>query len=168
MVRARQLTGVVGMAMLVLAGCDVAYSARRDFDRLVSDGPLTSSRPTRAPATAAAVRPSAAPVKEPKASGASAPSPPEEPVAMAPPINLVGESESDIRARFGPPTSEEDRAPGKTWRYRRGPCSLDVSLYPDVQTRQFTTLAYEVRSDDNTDRGKQICLGQFQSHGQSR
>lgn len=169
MVRATQLTGVVGMAMLVLTGCDVAQSARRDFNRFVADGPLSSSRPTRAPASVAAARPGAVPAAaDPKASGAIAPQPPEKPATTATPLNLVGQSESDIRARFGPPDSQQDRAPGKTWRYRRGECSLDVSLYPDVQTRQFTTLAYEVRSDDNTDRGKQLCLAQLQSHGQSR
>lgn len=167
MVRATQLTGVVGMAMLVLGGCDVAQSARRDFNRFVADGPL-SSRPARAPATVTAARPAATPVADPKASAAGTSPPPDKPVAAAAPLNLVGQSESDIRARFGPPDSQQDRAPGKTWRYRHGQCSLDVSLYPDVQTRQFTTLAYEVRSDDNTDRGKQLCLAQLQSHGQSR
>ena len=58
---------------------------------------------------------------------------------------------------LGAPTSEEDRPPGKLWRYRDGQCTLVVQLYPDVQTRQFGTLAYEVKSDDNTDEGKRVC-----------
>jgi hypothetical protein len=73
-----------------------------------------------------------------------------------------------LRALLGPPTSVEERAPGKTWRYRDGQCSVDIQLYPDVQTRRFGTLAYEVKSDDNTDEGKRGCLAQLQSHAQPK
>jgi hypothetical protein len=66
------------------------------------------------------------------------------------------------------PTSEEDRPPGKRWRYQDGRCTLDVQFYPDVHTKQFGTLAYEVKSDDNTDEGKRLCLGQIQSRVQAR
>lgn len=79
------------------------------------------------------------------------------------PVSLVGKSEGQIRALLGPPTSEEDRAPGKTWHYRDGQCTVDVQLYPDVQTRQFGTLAYEVKSDDSTNEGKRLCMAQFRS-----
>ena len=58
--------------------------------------------------------------------------------------------------------------PAKRWRYRDGQCTLDVQLYPDVQTKQFGTLAYEVKSDDNTDEGKRLCLAQIQSRVQAR
>lgn len=70
----------------------------------------------------------------------------------SPPFGLVGWSEVSIRAPFGAPTNWEDRTPGKSWRYRRGQCALDVSLDSDVQPRQLTTLAYEVRSDDSADQ----------------
>jgi hypothetical protein len=89
-------------------------------------------------------------------------------VAVAEPLNLTGWSEHDIRALLGPPTTEENNAPGKTWRYRDGRCSLDVQLYPDVKTHQYGTLDYEVKSDDNTSEGKRLCMGQFQSRSQSR
>jgi len=89
-------------------------------------------------------------------------------VAAAEPINLAGKSEHDIRALLGPPTTEENNAPGKTWRYRDGRCSLDVQLYPDVKTHQYGTLEYEVKSDDNTNEGKRLCLGQFQSRNQAK
>jgi len=58
----------------------------------------------------------------------------------------------------------EDRPPGKTWRYQDGQCSIDVQFYPDVKTKQFDTLAYEVKSDDNTDEGKRRCMAHLQSH----
>ena len=64
---------------------------------------------------------------------------------------------------LGAPTSEEDRPPGKRWRYRDGQCTLDVQLYPDVQTKQFRVLAYQIKSYDSTDEGKRMCTGQMQS-----
>jgi hypothetical protein len=76
-------------------------------------------------------------------------------------------SEGQVRALLGPPTSVEERAPGKTWHYRYGQCRANVQLYPDVQTRQFGTLAYEVKSDDNTDEGRRVCVAQFNSRAQS-
>ena len=64
---------------------------------------------------------------------------------------------------LGAPTSEEDRSPGKRWRYRDGQCTLIVLLYPDVQTKQFRVLAYQIRSYDSTDEGKRMCTAQMQS-----
>jgi hypothetical protein len=155
--------------MLLIAGCDdFARDARRDFGRMTAYSPFGASTAPRSTASPNGRQSAAVSTGDPKISSLREPSAPEKEVVTAAPVNLVGQSDSDIRARFGAPTSEEDRAPGKTWRYRHGQCALDVSLYPDVQTRKFTTLAYEVRSDDNTDQGKQLCLGQFQSRGRSR
>ena len=95
--------------------------------------------------------------------------PPVRPTAAGgPALSLAGKSETELRAMLGAPTSEEDRPPGKRWRYRDGQCTLDVQLYPDVQTKRFGTLAYEVKSDDNTDEGKRVCLAQLQSRAQTR
>src|SRR4051812_20661756 len=49
-----------------------------------------------------------------------------------PPVSLVGMNERQLVALLGPPTSEHEEAPGKAWRYRRGQCTIDVTLYPDV------------------------------------
>ena len=76
---------------------------------------------------------------------------------------LVGKSEGQVRAMLGPPTSVEERAPGKTWHYRDGRCSVDVQLYPDVQTRQFGTLAYEIKTDDNSAEGRRDCISRISS-----
>jgi hypothetical protein len=169
-------TLVVGL--LLLSGCDVARSARNDLNRLVSSDPL-KPHPQRTVARPAPAKPAPAPAAQ-TASQAQPASPPSnaspstdnkiEPsteTANLPPVNLIGKSEGEVRALFGPPTTVEERAPGKTWRYRDGKCTLDVQLYPDVQTRQFGTLAYEVKSDDNTDEGNRACLAQLRAHGQS-
>lgn len=168
-------TLVIGF--LLLSGCDVAHSARNDLARLVSSDPSKPQPQRTAARSAPATKPAPAPATQTGASQ-SATTPNAAPAAEAknePPkeaantasVNLIGKSESEVRALFGPPTTVEERAPGKTWRYRNGNCTLDVQLYPDVQTRQFGTLAYEVKSDDNTDEGNRACLAQLRAHGQS-
>ena len=149
--------------LLLLSGCQVARNAQSDLNRLVSSDPFASPKPAvSAPrtATATTAKPAAA---EPAVASA--------PAKLAPnaaPVELIGKSEGELKTLLGPPTSVEERAPGKTWRYREGQCTVDIQLYPDVQTKQFGTLAYEVKSDDNTDEGKRLCLAQLQSRVQAR
>ena len=162
----------LGISLLLLSGCDVAHNAQRDLTRLVHSDPFTASKPApaarvaSAPAKPAAAVVGPATVVDPKAEPTKA-EPPREASAPAS-VSLIGKSEGQVRALLGPPTSVEERAPGKTWHYRDGQCSADVQLYPDVQTRQFGTLAYEVKSDDNTDEGRRGCVAQFSSRAQSR
>jgi hypothetical protein len=158
-----------GMSLLLLSGCDVARNAGTDFSRATDAiASATQSRPTAAPAKKADLR---APAKstataEPAKQDAASQESPRD-VASATTVNLIGKSESEIRVLLGPPTSEEDRAPGKTWHYRDGQCTVDIQLYPDVQTRTFGTLAYEVKSDDSTDEGRRLCVAQLKSRTQS-
>lgn len=154
----------LGICLLLLSGCDVAHNAQRDLSRLVHSDPFTARRP--APAARVASAPAKAPVADTRPEPPKVAEPAREASAPAP-VNLIGKSESEVRALLGPPTSVQERTPGKTWHYQRGQCSADVQLYPDVQTRQFGTLAYEVKSDDNTDEGKRGCMAQFSSRAQS-
>ena len=175
----------VGIGLLLLTGCDASRNMRDDLLRLTSSQPtaqksqsaksVTSARPrTTLPssttdalavvATAASAEPAALPAAtttsdEPPARIAS---------TGSPALSLVGKSETELRAMLGAPTSEEDRPPGKWWRYRDGQCTLVVQLYPDMQTKQYGTLAYDVKSDDNTDEGKRVCLAQLQSRAKAR
>jgi hypothetical protein len=163
----------LGISLLLLSGCDVAHNAQRDLTRLVHSDPFTASKPAPAARVASApAKPPATAVVDPKPEPSTAEppgagvEPPREASAPAS-VSLIGKSEGQVRALLGPPTSVEERAPGKTWHYRDGQCSADVQLYPDVQTRQFGTLAYEVKSDDNTDEGRRGCVAQFSSRAQS-
>jgi hypothetical protein len=162
------------LSLFLVSGCELTQNAQRDFSRLVHGNPFqtASARPASGSHTYASSRATPAarkatdPAKtdDPKAdqqAAASTPAP-----SRSAPVTLVGKSEGQVRAMLGPPTSVEERAPGKTWHYRDGRCSVDVQLYPDVQTRQFGTLAYEVRSDDNSDEGKRDCLARLQSRSQ--
>ena len=155
------------LSFLLLSACDVAQNAQRDFNRVMhssfnSPTPSYSSQARVVPRPAAP-KPDSKPTEEAK----SEPAPPT--AISAPPsqdVNLMGKSEGQVRAILGPPTSVEERAPGKTWHYRDGQCSVDVQMYPDVKTRQFGTLAYKVNSDDNSDEGRRECLARFRSRAQ--
>jgi hypothetical protein len=165
------ITQTVGVGLLLLTGCEASQNMRDDLLRLTSSQPtaqksqsaksVTSTQPRTTPpasttdaATVAATATSDEPPARPAATG-------------SPALSLVGKSETELRAMLGAPTSEEDRPPGKWWRYRDGQCTLVVQLYPDVQTKQYGTLAYEVKSDDNTDEGKRVCTAQLQSRAQA-
>jgi hypothetical protein len=159
----------LSVGLLLLSGCDVMRSARDDLASLTSPKPPPPAAPVRkatpAPQPVAAARPAKPTVAAPvDADVAVAPAP----VAAASPPVLAGYRESELRALLGPPTSEEDHPPGKQWRYRNGPCTLDIQLYPDVETKQYGTLAYKVKSDDDTDEGRRFCLAQLQSRIQAR
>ncbi|WP_428686044.1 hypothetical protein [Reyranella sp.] len=139
-------------------------AARDDFASLTAPKPPAPAAPVRkatpAPQPVAAARPAKpTAVVAPEAAIEVAPGP----AVDAPPPVLTGYRESELRALFGPPTSEEDRPPGKQWRYRNGRCTLDIQLYPDVETKQYGTLSYKVKSDDDTDEGRRFCLAQLQS-----
>jgi hypothetical protein len=166
------MTQTVGVGLLLLSGCEVARNARDDLARLTSSQPASSQvRKATPPQTAVRGR---APQSSP--TGPFEPSSPNDGPAVeaaaaapkeVPAVNLAGAGESKLRAQLGAPTSEEDHPPGKRWQYRDGKCTLDIQLYPDVQTKQLSTLAYKVKSDDNTDEGQRLCVAQLQSRLQA-
>jgi hypothetical protein len=76
---------------------------------------------------------------------------------------LIGLDETGIRTVFGIPASEEDHAPTKRWVYRVRQCTMNVTFYPEVETRQFHALNYEVNSDDGSAKRQQTCVAEFSS-----
>jgi hypothetical protein len=160
--------------LLLVSGCDVYQNARGDFHRLTTSDPFVGQSSAATGARSAQSRTTSSPSKvasnAPTTSTTDAVSTKPDPAKDASaqtPINIVGKNESEVRAMLGPPTTVEERAPGKIWRYRDGQCTLAVQLYPDVQTRQFGTLSYEVKSDDNTAEGNRACMAQLRARTQS-
>lgn len=83
--------------------------------------------------------------------------------------SYVGLAETQLVARLGPPSAQsEDQPPGKTWRYQNRICTVNFMLYPDVETRVYRALAYEVINDDQSAAGKRLCLAELEAraHGQ--
>jgi hypothetical protein len=77
------------------------------------------------------------------------------------PMQLVGLTENEIQVLLGRPSIVDENPPARTWRYRRGTCTLTLALYPDVQTRIYRALTYEVTSDDPTRSTDKSCRVQF-------
>ncbi len=117
----------LGVGLLLLSGCEVARNAQNDLSRLVNSDPFAQQKPAPTRSTNAPVK--SAGNTDPTVAAAT---PAKSASTTAAPVNLIGKSEGELRALFGPPTSVEDRAPGKTWRYREGQCTVDIQLYPDV------------------------------------
>jgi hypothetical protein len=170
------MTVTVALGVLLTSGCQTARTMGDDLSRVMSSQPTSQARSAapaqpvaRARSNAAATTATPPASTEVSASAEATLSPaPTRSSSDGPAVALAGKSENELRALLGAPTSEEDRPPAKRWRYRDGQCTLDAQLYPDVQTKQFRTLAYEVKSDDNTDEGKRLCLAQLQSRVQAR
>lgn len=148
--------GCIGV-VLALSGCDTGAWWARDTHK--QDARAVPARPAVSPTRSARAAPPPPPAVQVRR--AEQPDPP-------PPEPLIGLDEAGIARLLGPPTEQVARAPGKMWLYKKAGCRLDLSLYPDIETRVYRTLAYEVSSDDNSDRGKRLCLSQLQSSARIR
>ena len=182
------LSVAMGLALLTSGGCQQARSIRDDFSRALSSPPTLQSRnvatarpvattkapsvesakpstrdPSLAATNAAATPPAPSLAATDVAATPPAPTPPKEPA-----VQFVGKSENELRALLGPPTEELNQPPGKRWLYRDGQCTLSVQLFPDIQTKEYGSLSYAVKSDNDTDERRRLCLAQFQSRVQAR
>ncbi len=145
------------IALMALCGCEDpapkhVVSAPPPQEPAAPTGPVALTPP---PTPAAPTK--AVPAKRRDATKPA----PQTATAAPPPVQLVGMDEGAVQALLGAPSTVEDHAPGKTWRFRKHDCVLSVALYPDVQTRVFRTLSYEVTSDDHNAGAKQLCETKF-------
>jgi hypothetical protein len=137
--------------LLVGALCGCAHPSKIDQN----SGALSN---TPAKPAVSATTPDAAPrIKHPRVGPAVA-------SAARPQIDqLIGLDEAGIKTALGAPAAEEDHAPTKRWIYHVRQCTMDVTFYPEVETRQFHALNYEVNSDDGSAKRQQACVAEFTS-----
>jgi hypothetical protein len=83
------------------------------------------------------------------------------PVAEFATPQLVGLSEEQLTGLLGTPTARAGDGPGRHLYYRMPQCTLNLSLYPNVDTHIFRLLSYEVTGNDGHDYGKQICRSEL-------
>src|SRR5918993_177539 len=152
----------IAVGLLLLSGCEAARNMRDDFSRLASSQPAAQrSQPPKS--VASTTRPRTASTASPSPDAPDAvpatvsDNPPARPATTGGPLTLAGKSETELRVMLGAPTSEEDRPPGKRLRHRDGQCTLDVQVYPDVQTKLFGALAYEAKIEETADEGRRGC-----------
>jgi hypothetical protein len=80
---------------------------------------------------------------------------------------IVGLDQPQVESRLGRPTSERARGIARAMEYRDRHCSIEVTLYPEVETRVYRALAYEVTSDDSH-QSSHDCLQQFAARMRGR
>jgi hypothetical protein len=83
----------------------------------------------------------------------------------APPgaIALIGQSQADVEALFGPPASRADQGAGQSWRYASGPCSVTLFFFLDVSRNAFYALDQKIAGTDGSDAANQQCLRRLAS-----
>lgn len=77
------------------------------------------------------------------------------------PVNLIGLSPEQLEEVLGTPRSKSEDGPNQRWEYGGENCTLSVSLYPDVNSREFRSLSYEVSGNDHTEQGDHHCLARL-------
>ncbi len=161
----------VGMAMgiataLIMSGC---ANVRPDpTQRPAASAPATTTpKPTaqaKVTATQAAKTKPAKPRRQPgqaPVQPAAPPVPVPETVATVSPLLPVGMDEGSLTRALGPPASSREETPARVLSFRRRECALNLTLYPDVETRVFRALSYEVTSDDQDERAVRVCAARF-------
>lgn len=172
--QARLRQAGIGLALLmVLSGCDHLQQSLRDVNALMTGSHGAKPAKSTSVATRKIPKPAPRPAAEtaaataPAATNPALPTPDVESSATRsgdralPELAVVGLTEAQLRSRLGRPAADEPHPPGRIWRYRGDGCTVALSLYPDVRTKVFRTLAYEVISDDNSAERKHECLEGF-------
>jgi hypothetical protein len=157
----------VGIATgLILSGC---ASVRPDPASRPTASAPSPSIPTPTAQTKATVTPAAKtkPAK-PRRQAGQAPDQPAAPSVPAPEATApvphlvpVGMDEGSLTRVLGPPASSREETPARVLSFRRRECALNLTLYPDVETRVFRALSYEVTSDDQDERAVRVCAARF-------
>ena len=159
---------VVGGSLIALAACDARQWPLTSRTAPAAGAPGTASPPSGAAKAAArsSARATAAPVPPAPANAAA----PASAAAGIPrtfdgkaDLDLVGLDAAQARHLLGAPNEEEQKPPAQVWRYRYPQCTLDVSFYPDVRTRVFRVLSYEVNGHDGTEQGKRDCSARLRA-----
>jgi len=74
------------------------------------------------------------------------------------PHRLIGLSFTQMAALLGQPALQEERPPARAWTYNAATCVLTIFFYPDIATREFRALTYELKTESASEAGQGRCL----------
>jgi hypothetical protein len=77
------------------------------------------------------------------------------------PARLVGLTEQETLRLLGAPSRKADAPPAKYWQYASRRCVLRVFFFMEMDSRDFRTLSYELKSVNNDPTVDQQCLADF-------
>lgn len=76
-------------------------------------------------------------------------------------LDVIGLDQYQIQSRLGPPIQDLQQLPAIEAVFSAERCTLNVTLYPDIQTRVYHALAYKVASDVDTVKERRRCFAAF-------
>ncbi len=74
------------------------------------------------------------------------------------PDRLVGLDRDGVLDLLGRPALEEEAAPAKVWVYNGKSCALHVFFYPEITTKEFEVLTYEIRNVEADENARRVCI----------
>ena len=164
----RFLRTAIVLAPIVLAGCQTLNDLKdRTFGpaptpppRVVMKPPMeamlreiplqdvTVKKPEpptpKAPMVASVMRP---PPRPPVVPAKKPPPPPKEEVPTIAPGELVGSDFNSVLQVLRKPDTVQSSALSVVWTYSQMACTLQLFFYPDIQTKVFRLLKYDLKSD---------------------
>src|SRR5690348_2748157 len=114
--------------------------------------PATDTTTLNAPAPGPGQGTGSAPVPVPPAPGS------EDVASLLDPGQLIGLDLAGIARLLGQPAMQSERPPAKVWSYNGDGCSLRVFVYPDINTRLFRALTYDIQGTDGSPVAKRRCF----------
>ncbi len=84
------------------------------------------------------------------------------------PEQLIGLDSGRIVALLGPPAAQAEVSPAQVWTYNGKACVLQLFFYPEINTKEFRALTYEMPTGGETEAAREKCLREvLQSHASS-
>jgi hypothetical protein len=74
------------------------------------------------------------------------------------PNQLVGLDRDGVLDLLGRPALEEEAAPAKVWVYNAESCVLQIFFYPEIVSKEFQVLTYEIRNVEADENARRACL----------
>jgi hypothetical protein len=90
--------------------------------------------------------------------GPSQPSPDSSDAMLQNPDEVIGLDLAQIARLLGEPAFRTEQPPAKVWSYAGAGCAMRVFVYPDIKSRVFRALTYEIQGTDGTLLAKRRCF----------
>jgi hypothetical protein len=90
--------------------------------------------------------------------GATPPEPDTSEAALKSPEEVIGLDLAQISRLLGEPAFRTEQPPAKVWSYAGTGCAMRVFVYPDIKSRVFRALTYEIQGTDGSPLAKRRCF----------
>jgi hypothetical protein len=90
--------------------------------------------------------------------GTIPPTPDTSEVALKSPEEVIGLDLAQISRLLGEPAFRTEQPPAKVWSYAGSGCAMRVFVYPDIKSRVFRALTYEIQGTDGSALAKRRCF----------